>query len=343
MKPFHWRNCNLFVFTRRTDEEKSLVCLTDLVQENNLVHDNSMGENTMGKGYFSNIDISEIRILPNGKQIFETEAQFKNFFQNTMPEQCGFYYFPNQMMRCPDHTFVLFQYDGMIRATGVLISSGKKNFDEKGESFSGYYRFKVDSLHYLAKPIDKKMLKQVYPEFNGFNQSKQIIPLTYWPAICTLLEKSDPYYSDDSLRQIEGIENVMKSLGLKGGEREAFVNARVNQGIFRDKLMKRYSRCCLCGMSNDSLLTASHIKPWSASNSREKLDVENGFLMCPNHDKLFDQGWITFDENGNIVVADELSQEDRNYLNIKEDMKIQLTDKNKAYLLYHRNNIFRTH
>ena len=52
--------------------------------------------------------------------------------------------------------------------------------------------------------------------------------------------------------------------------------------------------------------------------------------MCPNHDKLFDQGWITFDENGNIVVADELPQEDRNYMNIKEDMKIQLTDKNKA-------------
>ena len=43
----------------------------------------------------------------------------------------------------------------------------------------------------------------------------------------------------------------------------------------------------------------------------EKLDVENGFLMCPDHDKLFDQGWITFDENGNIVVADELFQEDR--------------------------------
>ena len=65
--------------------------------------------------------------------------------------------------------------------------------------------------------------------------------------------------------------------------------------------------------------------------------------MCPDHDKLFDQGWITFDKNGNIVVADELSQEDRNYLNIKEDMKIQLTNKNKTYLLYHRNNIFRTH
>ena len=298
----------------------------------------------MGKDYFSNIDFRAIRILPNIKQIFETEEEFKNFFRNIMPGRGGLYFFPNRMMRCPDQTLVLFQYDGMIRATGMLISGEKKTIvDEKGELFSGYYRFEVESLHYLAKPIDRKMFKQVYPEFDGFNQSKQIIPQSYWPAICTILKKLDPYYSDDSLRQVEGIENVMKSLGLKGREREAFVKVRVNQGVFRDKLMGRYNHCCLCGMSNDSLLTASHIKPWSVSNSSEKLDVENGFLMCPNHDKLFDQGWITFDENGKIVVSDELSQADRIYMNIKEDMKIQLTDKNKSYLLYHRNNLFRTH
>ena len=73
----------------------------------------------------------------------------------------------------------------------------------------------------------------------------------------------------------------------------------------------------------------------------EKLDVDNGFLMCPNHDKLFDQGWITFDDNGNIIVSDELSEIDRVFMNIRNAMKIQLTEKNKAYLLYHRTNIFK--
>lgn len=63
--------------------------------------------------------------------------------------------------------------------------------------------------------------------------------------------------------------------------------------------------------------------------------------MCPNHDKLFDQGWITFDDDGNIVIADRLSERDRNALNIKANMKISLTEKNKTYLQYHRKNKFK--
>lgn len=87
-------------------------------------------------------------------------------------------------------------------------------------------------------------------------------------------------------------------------------------------------------------MTASHIKPWCKSNVREKLDIENGFLMCPNHDRLFDQGWISFDDNGKIIIADEMSQEDRIFMNVNKDMKITLSEKNKIYLQYHRSNIF---
>ena len=65
--------------------------------------------------------IRSIRILPSDKATFETEMEFKAFIQRTMPERGGYYYFPNQMMNCPENTFVLFQYDGMIRATGVLV------------------------------------------------------------------------------------------------------------------------------------------------------------------------------------------------------------------------------
>lgn len=62
--------------------------------------------------------------------------------------------------------------------------------------------------------------------------------------------------------------------------------------------------------------------------------------MCPNHDRLFDQGWISFDDNGKIIIADEMSQEDRIFMNVNKDMKITLSEKNKIYLQYHRSNIF---
>ena len=104
--------------------------------------------------------------------------------------------------------------------------------------------------------------------------------------------------------------------------------------------MKRYSKCCLCGVCNESLLIASYIKPWSESESREKLDVDNGLLLCPNHDKLFDRGWISFNDDGNVMISGELTTNDMFFMNVREDMKISLSEKNKQYMKYHRNNIF---
>ena len=77
------------------------------------------------------------------------------------------------------------------------------------------------------------------------------------------------------------------------------------------------------------------------SEPNEKLDSDNGFLMCPNHDKLFDQGWISFNDNGSIIISSRLSLENRILLNITDNMKISLTEKNKKYLYYHRKNIFK--
>lgn len=61
------------------------------------------------------------------------------------------------------------------------------------------------------------------------------------------------------------------------------------------------------------------------------------FLFCPNHDKAFDKGYISFDNEGNILISEELNEVNKRFLNIYEDMKIELTDENKQYLQYHRN------
>lgn len=107
--------------------------------------------------------------------------------------------------------------------------------------------------------------------------------------------------------------------------------------------MKKYPHCCLCNVKEPSLLVASHIKPWSVSDKIEKLDIDNGFLLCPNHDQLFDQGWISFDDTGKILISEGLSQADRCFTNVSENMKIHfpLTAGNRVYLKYHRENIFK--
>ena len=62
--------------------------------------------------------------------------------------------------------------------------------------------------------------------------------------------------------------------------------------------------------------------------------------MCPNHDRLFDKGYITFDDEGKIIVSDRLKENDRVFLNVNSRMYIELTESNKKYLKFHRENVF---
>ena len=151
--------------------------------------------------------------------------------------------------------------------------------------------------------------KNDVPEFLDWSHS-------IFTSFCDWLYKHNRDIDGNFLRSEARITKTtiiaeIDDLNLRGEEKEAIVKIRVNQGIFRNKLLQRYGACCICGINNQSLLTASHIKPWSISEPEEKLDVDNGFLMCPNHDRLFDQGLITFDDDGKIIIANRLSDTDR--------------------------------
>ena len=136
------------------------------------------------------------------------------------------------------------------------------------------------------------------------------------------------------------IESVNKE-GLTGEEKEIITKARINQSKFREMLLEKYSKCCLCSVSNPDLLVASHIKPWSVSTPQEKVDINNGLLLCPNHDKLFDKGFITFTDEGEIIISDKLNMVDRVYMNVKDGMHVDFTEAGKQYIKYHRENEFK--
>jgi len=287
-------------------------------------------------------DIESIRILPSDKNNFKTEDDFRYFIEHTMPRRGGIYYFPSSAMRCETDAFVLFQYDGKIRATAVLTDIIKRTVkDENGLDNAGYYKFDIETIHYLDEPVDAETLKKAYPYFGSFNQSKQVIEIGFLYDIISMLQGLDPYYLYGVNKLINVIDRDAQLLGLQGKDIETFSKYRVNQSKFRELMIHRFKVCCLCGVSNEELLMASHIKPWCKSTSTEKLDVDNGLLLCANHDKLFDSGLITFTDKGLIKISSRLSDQDRKLLRIRNGMKIELTEKNKQYLEYHRKNIFK--
>ena len=126
----------------------------------------------------------------------------------------------------------------------------------------------------------------------------------------------------------------------KRTEIETLIKARQGQGRFRQKLLELYPNCPLTGLDVQSLLIASHIKPWSKCNNEERLDPFNGLMLAPNIDALFDSGLITFDTNGTIKISPKIDLENQKRLGISPDLKLKIKPESKKYFEYHRNHVF---
>lgn len=154
-----------------------------------------------------------------------------------------------------------------------------------------------------------------------------------------------PYFGilpeGDELEEIKELEYTYKE--LPETEREAVVKSRIGQGEFRIRLMKYWNEnCAVTGCGERRLLKASHIKPWRDSDNSERLKVFNGLLLTPNLDSAFDQGFISFDNEGKIIISKKLSEKERKNLGIHPDMKLRrIEPRHVEYLTYHRENVFK--
>lgn len=86
-------------------------------------------------------------------------------------------------------------------------------------------------------------------------------------------------------------------------EKQQLVKARRGQGVFKANVRLNEHACRVTGVSNPLHLRASHIKPWVNSTDSEKLDGCNGLLLAPHVDHLFDRGWISFSDDGYLLVS----------------------------------------
>jgi putative restriction endonuclease len=67
--------------------------------------------------------------------------------------------------------------------------------------------------------------------------------------------------------------------------------------------MQIENRCRVTGVNNPVHLVGSHCKPWRDSSNEERLDGENGLLLRPTIDHLFDRGFIGFENSGELIVS----------------------------------------
>ena len=154
-----------------------------------------------------------------------------------------------------------------------------------------------------------------------------------------MIEALEPLLNTDSEYEM-AMEIQLRSLE---GDPEGIqlTKSRRGQGIFKANVRLIEDRCRITGVTNIKHLRASHIKPWSASSKEEKLDGFNGLLLSPHVDHLFDRGFISFQDSGDLLISPALSPIILSQWSIAERQNVGGFRKSQLpYLEYHRDSIF---
>jgi hypothetical protein len=127
-------------------------------------------------------------------------------------------------------------------------------------------------------------------------------------------------------------------------EKETFIRARRGQGRYRQDLERVETGCRLTGLIDRRHVRATHIKPWRVSDDREKLDPNNGLLLSPHIDHLFSRGYLSFTDEGDLLVSKFLNPVVLSTWGLKMAIKRKPFGAEQCvYLSYHRNNVFERH
>jgi hypothetical protein len=137
------------------------------------------------------------------------------------------------------------------------------------------------------------------------------------------------------------VADINSDYGIPLTEKEAIVNSRVGQGLFRNRSIELWKSCSVTEFSKQNILIASHIKPWKLSSNQERINPYNSLLLIPTLDKLFDKGYITFNPRGNIILSEKIDSIDWVKINVDDNLKLKfIPDDTVKYLEYHNEYIF---
>lgn len=258
----------------------------------------------------------------------------------------------------------------MILAVGIAQSycweSPKPlEFGTAGENWEDIgWKVKVNftKLAYKVRPKDhieilKPLLPERYSPLQPNGNGLQSVYLTELPTplaevlmgligeeiapIALAAHDVKPVPADDIEfweRKLE--QEVIKDPNVGDTDRLAIIRARKGQGLFKDRVSKIEKRCRITGVENPVHLVASHCKPWRDSTNEERLNGENGLLLTPSIDHLFDRGFIGFEDNGTLIVSPVAHHPSlqRMGIDISEPVNVGgFSSGQKRFLDFHRN------
>lgn len=182
-----------------------------------------------------------------------------------------------------------------------------------------------------ASAADRKMWQEMAADSEGFAVECQKALIAAESSEVPLDDMSD----DDSVRR-------------EGEDRLAQATIRIGQSFFRSAVLSAYSgQCCITGLSVPTLLVAGHIIPWS-QDKRNRLNPRNGLALSVLHERAFDAGIITIDENMTVRVSSNHTVQNDEFFTSSiasyDGVPIRTPRKfgiGEEFLAFHREHIYR--
>ncbi len=216
----------------------------------------------------------------------------------------------------------------------------EKTIGRTGDEIPEFFPIRFFTKEGLIKAIELiSQQAKLRPDGLSGDADKYLTKTAEPAAQVDVLEKN----TDDELRRRMEAEaqNIDFVLGTISGEDvDVVAKRRVGQSVFRTLLERELGQeCWLSGLKTSALLIASHIVPWSKSSGEQKIDPENGLLLSVTWDALFDKGFISFDDEGVLLLSKKLDEDIIRLLGISSDANLPpsvLTAVRKENLAWHR-------
>lgn len=140
------------------------------------------------------------------------------------------------------------------------------------------------------------------------------------------------------------VETLKADRKLSDTQRQALVLARRGQGLFKRNVQMIESRCRVTGVSRPEHLVASHCKPWrDCETYDERVTGENGLLLTPSIDHLFDRGLISFENSGDLLISPVAHRSSLKRMGVPTERGTNVgsfSQGQRVFLGYHRERVF---
>jgi putative restriction endonuclease len=246
-----------------------------------------------------------------------------------------FLYFQLPFGKLHSNTIEIIQLAESIGRTPSSVSMKLCNFASLDPKITGSGRKGLDG----ASNLDKLIFAKFHNNWSNLVTEAEGL----WAV-----RVDDPLLQSDKLQSDKNQKIIYEFEPYTGpSTAEKNIEYRIGQSFFRRAVLANYEdRCCITGISDMRLLTASHIKPWSV-DKENRHNPANGFALSATFDRAFDRGLCTITAEGRVMISTQLLVKSCENTQVyfdkyqhREIYKPIRFELNKAFIDWHRSEVF---